>query len=476
MVSALKDRKEELASNDESLTTRRAQLATAKGEKADDEDFLEKLTAICAKKATEYEKRKVLRANEEAALAKAIAILNSDQAFENFGKVAATRTGAALSVGFLQVQRREIMWHGGAQPAPRQGELPPPAGGRPPLARPTNPFNTVFDEIEKALLSLVTEGQNDERKHGWCEDTQTDDATQLDKLKGDIATLMQEITDATNVIQDPEEGLNAQIDDIIKSLAANKANQNELTETRETEHAEFKRAEAAQVQAAATFAEAIAVLKEYYGKLAAGQAALAQRASAAGPAPPATWDESYSGQSGMGTSVIESLEYIMSETEKELQAARTAESESQDEYDEAMTSLSTAETDALAHKAKLENQLADVKLSIEEKTEALGFANASKAGVEKHQKLIKPECDFIQNNLAARQTHRQTEKTALEGAIELIKGTPAYMSAKLAAEHTAMGDCKETCVEAPEYVDCKSCLAGVTVAGYCAGHEGTPGC
>merc|ERR1719428_681945 len=61
-------------------------------EKATAEEFLEKLLAMCAIKAKEFEHRNMMRANEEAAISKAIAILNSDEAFEAFGKVKATKS------------------------------------------------------------------------------------------------------------------------------------------------------------------------------------------------------------------------------------------------------------------------------------------------------------------------------------------------------------------------------------------------
>ena len=43
--------------------------------------------ARCAKKKAEFEKRNMLRSQEEAAIAEAIAVLNSDAAFATFGTV-----------------------------------------------------------------------------------------------------------------------------------------------------------------------------------------------------------------------------------------------------------------------------------------------------------------------------------------------------------------------------------------------------
>ena len=49
--------------------------------------FLAALTERCSSKKAEFEKRNMLRAGEEAAIAEAISILSSDAAFESFGKV-----------------------------------------------------------------------------------------------------------------------------------------------------------------------------------------------------------------------------------------------------------------------------------------------------------------------------------------------------------------------------------------------------
>merc|ERR1719326_758486 len=101
MKAAYETKQEELGTNDEDLASKKSQLAEAKETKASDEEFLAKLLVMCAEKTKEYLNRKMLRANEEAAITEAISILNSDAAFDSFGKVAATSTGAT---GFLQLR------------------------------------------------------------------------------------------------------------------------------------------------------------------------------------------------------------------------------------------------------------------------------------------------------------------------------------------------------------------------------------
>merc|ERR1719456_1785409 len=90
-----------MGANDDELSTKKEQLAVAKDNLANDEAFLEKLLRICSEKTKDYEQRKAMRANEDAAIAEAISILNSDAAFASFGKTDATSTGAT---GFLQLR------------------------------------------------------------------------------------------------------------------------------------------------------------------------------------------------------------------------------------------------------------------------------------------------------------------------------------------------------------------------------------
>merc|ERR1719436_636799 len=101
MEESYASKQKQLGANDELLASKKSQLAEAQKQKASDEEFLEKLLPMCEEKAKGYANRKLLRANEEAAIAEAISILNSDDAFATFGTTAATKTGAT---GLLQLR------------------------------------------------------------------------------------------------------------------------------------------------------------------------------------------------------------------------------------------------------------------------------------------------------------------------------------------------------------------------------------
>merc|ERR1719387_1373115 len=100
MSALFEKRKKEVGESSELVSRTTSEMNTAKERLSDDSDFLASLTTRCAKKKAEYEKRNMLRSQEEAAIAEAIAILNSDEAFATFDKVDATSTGAT---GFIQL-------------------------------------------------------------------------------------------------------------------------------------------------------------------------------------------------------------------------------------------------------------------------------------------------------------------------------------------------------------------------------------
>merc|ERR1719353_1298552 len=99
MSDLFEKRKKEIGETAELVSKTTSEMNTAQQRLADDQEFLASLTDRCAKKKAEFEKRNMLRSQEEAAIAEAIAVLNSDAAFETFGSVSATSTGAT---GFIQ--------------------------------------------------------------------------------------------------------------------------------------------------------------------------------------------------------------------------------------------------------------------------------------------------------------------------------------------------------------------------------------
>ena len=72
------DKEKILGENDDTLSSKLTPKNEAETSKADDEDFLAKLQKMCAEKTKAHEDRKMVRANEEAAVAEAAAVAAAD--------------------------------------------------------------------------------------------------------------------------------------------------------------------------------------------------------------------------------------------------------------------------------------------------------------------------------------------------------------------------------------------------------------
>merc|ERR1719271_1209638 len=469
------------AQEEKELSAKRGQLDQAEKEKANDEEFLEKLRPMCKDKAESYQERKVLRANEEAAIAEAVSILNSDSAFDTFSTVDATSTGATKA-SFLQIAKkhfpgvsdedvRQVMQRllrraAAGHKAPRIAKVIS-------TLQAENPFDTVLDEIDKMIKLIGEEGKSDKEKFDWCAKERKDNNMELKEKKSEILKLDDEIDKLNKRIDDPSKGLKAQIENTEISLQQN--HESQVTETAERQEANkaYQADIKNLVSAESLLANALKVLNAYYDRF----DSLLQ--SQEDPKPPGTWGE-YEGQSksakGGDNSAISMLEYILKQTKKEEEEAHAGEEKDQAEYEDSMTSLKKEQANKEKSLAELQDKLAQAEEDLIQAEEDLKATTEDKEGIEEYLEKIKPGCDFIKTNFKTRETNRGIEKKALETAASTLKGSPAYKSAVADATVESYGKCKEPCVEDAAHVKCKACMADVTIPGYCAGHAGTPGC
>lgn len=475
-----------LSTNDSDLSSKRQQLQTAQGNKAEAESFLESLLAMCKEKAEDYQKRVMLRANEEAAIAEAISILNSDAAFELFGTVTATKSGPIGPAVFFQLanvnrhvqrldQRKEqaqavVLRAGGARRSQRLSKIAA-------LLQANNPFAVVLKEIDKMLDLIAAEESADDQKLSWCNSERDINNQNLLTKEGQISTLEGSIQELTTAIEDPVIGLKAMIAETEDNLQTNRQDQETETQDRTADNLAYQKNIENLVEAEELLAKAITVLKAYYDKIMhnAGGSSLLSTRMKDEPAPPPTWEGPYSGQ-GSSTDAIGMLEFILQNTKAEESAAHDAEKTSQHSYEDSMSGLKESEASYLASLAQHRLDLAEKEKELLAKEEDLKVTKAEKVAIEAYLADIKPGCDFITTHIDERKSNRLTEKDALESAASLLRNTPAYLEAVAAAHNETLGDCLGTCAGNEAHVDCKACLAHVSVPGYCAGHPGTDGC
>lgn len=478
MDKTVKEKKQEMGDNDGDLSSKKTSLEEAIKQKEDDEEFLEKLLEMSKKKAKNYEERKMLRANEEAAIAEAISILNSDEAFETFGTVDATSTGSTSAASFLQLrggsslqQAENILDRASAQG--HSTRLARIANG----IRAGHTFTAVLDEIEKMKKTIAEEGQADKEQFDWCKKERKNSEKDLEAKKSEIKTLNEAIDSLDNKINDPKTGLKVQISDTEDDLVENQKSQADQTQTRKEENAAYLEDVSNLSDAEGILTKAIKVLKRYYDQL---DKHMKENKDSTNliqedPEPPKTYGD-FEGQSGQGGKVIGMLEFILSETKKEHEEADSDEKQAQSDYDDSMKKLKKEEADMAKSLVKLKKDLTEAEKELLEKKSDLKDTTAAKEAIEKYIIKIKPGCDFITENFDLREENRNTETKALDKAKGLIKDTPTYKNAVAKEKELANGKCKSECKMDTTSLDCKVCMSGSKKADYCKANPGTPGC
>jgi hypothetical protein len=550
MKKTFDDKDKVLGENDDAISTKKTSKGEEEASKADNEEFLAKLQKMCAEKTKAFEDRKMVRANEEAAVAEAVSILNSDEAFETFGAVKATTEGGT-GPSLLQVSAsrhtfsvREQVQKELARVAQRSKSLK--------LAKIAvslevgNPFDKVIEELDAMVELIAKEEKADDEQKAWCDSEREENHEQLADKTTNKESLEGRVVELTDTIENAETGLKKQLADENTKLSENRKDQADEIETRGLENAAYQANIVNLVNAEKTLDKALKVLKKFYDWLhkksgphhyekKAGkdsgssnikripeatveemEEACSADPGCAGfntmgwmkaaidpeekwyaaegdlyvkvydeenpvvlmqkkeePAPPDA-DFSATGQ-GQATDAVSMLGFILEETKKEEEQAHTDEETAQKTFEDTMNDLKTQEAACLETIADLTDSLASTEKSLEETTIDLQKTTKEKIALERYLLKIKPGCDFITENIDTRKDNRSAETTALTTAKEKLMGTPAYKSAAAAVEKEMLGKCADACSDKTS-VECKACLAGTSVTGYCAAHKGEAGC
>merc|ERR1740121_1352651 len=211
-----------------------------------------------------------------------------------------------------------------------------------------NPFAVVLKEIQKMIDLIAEEGKVDEEQLQWCRDERLENNKNLADRKAEIVSLEGQIADLEELIDHPQTGLKKMIADTEDSLAINTKSQTDETTERTKDNLAYQEDISHLVEAESLVSKAIEVLDAYYSKIVFVQTGHKKE----DPAPPSTWDAKYEGRSTQGTSAIDMLKFILSNTQKEEEEAHDAERVAQHAYEDSMQALKDAEESLLRDLAK----------------------------------------------------------------------------------------------------------------------------
>jgi len=294
----------------------------------DDSKYLADLTATCEQKSAAFAERQQLRADEIAAVEKAIEILSSGAVSgaseKHLPQLVQMKTALAQLLAeaqnpnqlrvaaYLREQGSKINSRVLSALAMRVSE---------------DPFKKVKKMIKDLIVKLMEEANEEAEHKGWCDtELSTNEQTRKEKTEA-VETLHAEIDELEASIAQ----LTEQITELTKAVAELDAAVAKATSIREEEKAKNTVTIKDSQDAQTAVAQALSVLKDFYAK-AAEATSLVQE--------PEVFDEPYKGMGSENGGVVGMIEVIQSDFARLESETSAAEAEAQKQYDEFMTDSS----------------------------------------------------------------------------------------------------------------------------------------
>mmetsp|Transcript_4595 Transcript_4595/g.7443 ORF Transcript_4595/g.7443 Transcript_4595/m.7443 type:complete len:669 (+) Transcript_4595:54-2060(+) len=376
-----------------------------------DVKYLADLTATCEQKASDFESRQQLRAEEIVAIEKAIEIISSNAVAGNAEKHLPT---LVQSSSFSQL-RADLNVQAQSRVAQYLRTRAKQLNSRllSTLAERVNddPFKKVKKMIKDLIVRLMEEANEEAEHKGWCDtELSTNEQTRKEKTEA-VETLHAEIDQLEASIAK----LTEDIAELTKAVAELDAAMAKATKLRSEEKAKNTETIADSEEAQTAVAQALTVLKEFYAKAGEATAFLQQPA-------PEIFDSPYKGMQAENGGVIGMLEVIESDFARLESDTKAAEATSQKEYDEFMTdskvdkAQKTTDSEHKAAKKQDQEQALTVKTSDLE-----GTQKELDAALAYYDKL-KPSCVDAGVSYEDRVGRRKEEIESLQEALKILNG------------------------------------------------------
>jgi chromosome segregation ATPase len=410
-----KDRDSKAASKAKALQSKAdasGDLKDTSATRAEDTKYLGELTATCEQKASDFESRQQLRAEEIEAIEKAIEIISSGAVAGNADKhlPSLVQTQGASFAQLRADTNMQMQARVASYLHKRSKQLDSRVLSLLAVRAAEDPFTKVKKMI-KDLITRLMEEANDEAEHkGWCDtEMSTNEQTrkekteavetlhaEIDQLEASIAKLTEDITDLTKAVAELDAAM----------AKATKLRQEEKAKNTET----VSDSEAAQT----AVAQALTVLKEFYAK--------AGEATAFVQADPEIFDSEYKGMQSENGGVVGMLEVIESDFARLESDTKASEATAQKEYDEFMTE---SKTDKASKASSIEHKTAkkqdEEQALTEKKNDLEGTQKELDAALAYFDKL-KPTCVDADVSYEERVARRKEEIESLQEALKILNG------------------------------------------------------
>jgi len=448
-ISSTKDNISKLETEIQTLSKNIAQargsLVEEEASLKDSQLYMNDLTALCEKRAQEWDQRTVMRSNEITTLTKALKILqgkvsDTDEVNER-ALVQEQHTEQQEAPSFFQ--ERQVLAHHAErklrvheQAAQKTGSeeaqgrrvktaltLLRSEGGRlmstalaTLAARASeDPFIKVKTLIQKLIERLLKESTEEATKKGFC-DTELGKANQDRSFRWEE---VQKLNSELRMLAAKQLALEMEIEDLTASLKDLKEALDEATKARKTDKKQnLKDIETAN-EGLSAITEAIMILKAFYKS--AKAALLQQHASPVDEDNPgAGFDGSYRGSQKASTGIIGLMEVIKSDYQRTIKVTTEDEAEAHAtfvNFDRASKAdISGKSTKLELDQEDLKTTKSNIKMKMEEMQDNMDLVDQALKAIEE----LKPMCIDTGMSYAERVQKREEEMKALKKALCIL--------------------------------------------------------
>jgi peptidoglycan hydrolase CwlO-like protein len=388
----------------------------------EDEAFLKDLDNQCKTKEDEWAVRQKIRAEELVAIADTIKLLNDDDALELFKKTLPSASASLLELETSAKATRQnalaALEIEGDKHDYRINLIALALKGK------KVSFTKVVKMIDDMIVLLSKEQTDDDNKKEYCNNL-------LDKTEDDLKSLELTVSDLGKAIADYKERIATTADEIealeagIKALDKQVA---EATEDRKEEHDENTETLANNNAAKGIIEIAKNRLNKFYNpKLYKApesfvQISLHRNDDGVAPPPPPETFGAYSKKGGESGGVINMLDMMVADLDKEITEVETEEKENQAEYETFMgESAKKRAADAKSIEDK-ESAKADLEATLIASSEQKGSKTKEAMATAQFLSEVHGDCDWLLSNFQMRKDARAGEMDALKKGKAVLSG------------------------------------------------------
>lgn len=415
-------------------------LSDAKAAVKENNKLLSGLDKMCEEKAAEFEENKKMRADELAALADTIKILNDDDTLDLFKKTIPVDAGSFLQFKVSAGMMREQALQKIKSALSAKGSHFKLGFVMLALQGKKIGFEKVIKMVDSMVATLKQEQIDDDNKKEYCskEMDASDDKQKMEELAiSNVETAMDNTKESISQLNEEIEALKETIKDVDKSVS-------DATEQRKEAHADFTELMASDRAAKEVLGFAKNRLNKFYNPklyvpppkeelspedhIVAGMEGadsfvqLGSQLRKKVPPPPPEAAAAYKKKSGMSTGVIEMIDLLIADLDKEMAQHDAEEKQDQEDYEQVIAQSAEkrrSDSDALDDKEKA---LSDLHSQLQKHKSDLKSNKKDLGATLQYIQVLHQECDWLLKYFAVRKEARTSEIDAMVKAKAILNG------------------------------------------------------